>query len=249
MIQNADGAAEKTPRKMKRSYKVAGVLLGIIVIYLLLGVLFWKIGMPAFMFKYEKNDKGGITITDYRGTYLHVHIPDKINGFEVTEIGEFAFSDYEAKDFPDNSTNFKAHCRFTIKKNIREVIIPDTVEKIYGDAFFKCFKLEKVNIPSSLREIGYGHIFAYTKIKEIELPEGMTKINNCAFFYSSSLEKVTLPDSIEEISDGAFKYCPNLKEINVPAGLKKIDLGVFEDTALTDEQIQAFCDKAEDVLH
>lgn len=247
MIQNADVSAEKTPRKMKRSYKVAGVLLGLIVIYIVWGAIFWKIGMPAFMFKYEKNDKGGITITDYRGTYLHVHIPDKINGLEVTEIGELAFSDYEADR--DNSNNFTAHCRFTIKKNIREVIIPDTVEKIYGGAFYKCFKLEKVNIPSSLREIGYGHIFAYTKIKEIELPEGMTKIKNCAFYYSSSLEKVTLPDSIEEISDSAFKHCPNLKEINVPAGLKKIDLGSFEDTALTDEQIQAFCDKAEDVLH
>ena len=247
MIQNADVSAEKTPRKMKSSYKVVGVLLGLIVIYILSGAIFWKIGMPAFMFKYEKNDKGGITITDYRGTYLHVHIPDKIYGIEVTEIGELAFSDYEADR--DNSNSFKAHCRFTIKKNIREVIIPDTVEKIYGGAFYKCSKLEKVNIPSSLRETGYGYIFAYTKIKEIELPEGMTKIKNCAFYYSSSLEKVTLPDSIEEISDSAFKQCHNLKEINVPAGLKKIDLGAFEDTALTDEQIQEFCDKAEDVLH
>lgn len=231
---------------MKRSYKVAGVLLGLIVIYLLLGVLFWKIGMPAFMFKYEKNDKGGITITDYRGTYLHVHIPDKINGLEVTEIGDLAFSDYEADR--DNDNSFKAHCRFTIKKNIREVIIPDTVEKIGGFAFYKCFKLEKVNIPSSFRETGFGNTFGYTKIKEIELPEGMTKINHSAFRNSSSLEKVTLPDSIEEIDYCAFMDCVNLKEINVPDGLKKIYLSAFEDTALTDEQKQAFFDKAEEVI-
>ena len=244
-LNEAGQKAAARPRKKR--YIVAAILLGLIAVYAILGAVFWKIGMPAFMFGYKKNDWGGITITDYYGTYLHVHIHDKIYGIEVTEIGELAFSDYEADR--DNSNSFKAHCRFTIKKNIREVIIPDTVEKIYGGAFYKCFKLEKVNIPSSLREIGYGHIFAYTKIKEIELPEGMTKIKNCAFYYSSSLEKVTLPDSIEEISDSAFKHCPNLKEINVPTGLKKIDLGVFEDTALTDEQIQAFCDKAEDVLH
>jgi len=222
-------------------------LLGLIAVYAILGAVFWKIGMPAFMFGYEKNDNGGITITDYYGTYLHVHVPDKIDGLDVTEIGALAFSDREKKDFPENRTSFKAHFRFTTKKNIREVIIPDSVEKINSYAFGYCYKLEKVNIPCSLRETGSG-IFAFTKIKEIELPKGMTEINYCAFYHLGSLEKVTLPDSMEIIKNDAFLDCPNLREINVPDGLKKIGYDSFDETALTDEQIQAFYDKAEDFM-
>jgi hypothetical protein len=187
-------ATEKTPRKMKRSYKVVGVLLGLIVIYIVSGAIFWKIGMPAFMFKYEKNDKGGITITDYLGPYLYVHIPDKIDGVEVTEIGGFSFG---------NNYNSKSKFDSFIYHNIREVRLPDTVEKIGGFAFENCYNLTNVNIPSSLRELEPG-IFCDTGVKEIELPEGMTKIDYSTLAYSYRLEKVTLPDSIEEIDDGAF---------------------------------------------
>ncbi|SFB86167.1 Leucine rich repeat-containing protein [Ruminococcus albus] len=101
-------------------------------------------------------------------------------------------------------------------------------------------------MPSSLRELSAG-AFANTSIKEIELPEGMTKIDDFAFAFSYQLEKVTLPDSIEEIDEGAFYSCPKLKEINVPEGLKKIRSNAFVKSGLSDEQKQAFFDKAEEV--
>ena len=225
-------------RPRKKRYIVAAILLGIIVIYIVSGAIFWKIGMPAFMFKYEKNDKGGITITDYRGTYLHVHIPDKIEGLEVTEIGHGSIG-YEV--LPRSEYE-----RF-ICNNICMVRLPDTVEKIGYCAFNECYKLNNVNIPSSLRELE-SCAFAKTRIKEIELPEGMTKIGYSAFGLSGNLEKITLPDSIEEIDTWAFHYCVSLKEINVPDGLKKIHSDAFDHNALTDEQKQAFFDKAEEVI-
>lgn len=225
-------------RPRKKRYIVAAILLGLIAVYAILGAIFWKIGMPAFMFKYEKNDKGGITITDYLGPYLQVHIPDKIEGLEVTEIGHGSIG-YEL--LPRSEYE-----RF-ICNNICMVRLPDTVKKIDWYAFGHCKKLTNVNIPSSLRETG-GSIFAFTKIKEIELPEGMTKIGYWTFSYSRNLEKVTLPDSIEEIDECAFISCPDLKEINVPDGLKKVGFNSFDYTALTDEQKQAFYDKAEEVI-
>ena len=247
MIQNVDVSAEKTPRKKKIRHIVAAVLLGIIVIYIVSGAIFWKIGMPAFMFEYEKNDKGGITITDYLGPYLYVHIPDKIDGVEVTEIGYHAFSDEKPVDFPAKRTGLKSHLRFSFNDNIREVIIPDSVEKIGAFAFDDCENLTNVNMPSSLREIELD-AFSDTKIKELDLPEGMTKIDYHAFAFSYYLEKVTLPDSIEEIDRAAFDTCRNLKEINVPAGLKRVGEYAFYGTGLSDEQKQAFYDKAEEVI-
>jgi len=237
MTLNEEGQkAVARPRK-KIGFIVAAILLGLIAVYAILGAIFWKIGMPAFMFKYEKNDKGGITITDYLGPYLYVHIPDKIDGVEVTEIGQDSIG-YSLKP--------RSNLNGFICENIREIRLPDTVKKIDWYAFGHCKKLTNVNIPSSLRETG-GSIFAFTKIKEIELPEGMTKIGYWTFSYSRNLEKVTLPDSIEEIDECAFISCPDLKEINVPDGLKKVGFNSFDYTALTDEQKQAFFDKAEEV--
>ena len=181
MIQNADAAAETPPRKKKIRHIVAAVLLGIIVIYIVSGAIFWKIGMPAFMFKYEKNDKGGITITDYLGPYLQVHIPDKIEGHEVTEIGHGSIG-YELLPRYD----FDEY----ICQNILEVRLPDTVEKIGYYAFGNCKKLTNINIPSSLRELETG-AFAITRIKEIELPEGMTQIGDSAFLFSGNLKVVS----------------------------------------------------------
>ncbi|EXM40199.1 hypothetical protein RASY3_07840 [Ruminococcus albus SY3] len=238
MTLNEEGQ-KAVARPRKKRYIVAAILLGLIAVYAILGAIFWKIGMPAFMFGYEKNDKGGITITNYYGTYLHVHIPDKIDGLDVTEIG------YAAIGYSPARPKSKFHS--SINENIREVRLPDTVEKIDGCAFRDCNKLTDVNIPSSLRETGWG-IFAYTKIKEIELPEGMTKIDDFAFAFSYRLEKVTLPDRIEEIDEGAFYFCPKLKEINLPDGLKIVSEYAFYGTGLTDEQKQAFYDKAEEVI-
>ncbi|WP_024857390.1 leucine-rich repeat domain-containing protein [Ruminococcus albus] len=237
MTLNEEGQ-KAVARPRKKRYIVAAILLGLIAVYAILGAIFWKIGMPAFMFGYEKNDKGGITITDYLGPYLQVHIPDKIEGLEVTEIGHGSIG-YELLPRSD----FDEY----ICQNILEVRLPDTVEKIGYYAFGNCKKLTNINIPSSLRELETG-AFAITRIKEIELPEGMTQIGDSAFLFSGNLKKITLPDSIEEIDTWAFHYCVSLKEINVPDGLKKIHSNVFGHTALTDEQKQAFYDKAEEVI-
>ena len=256
MIQNVDVAAETPPCKKKLKFIVAAVLLGIIMIYIVSGAIFWKIGMPAFMFGYKKNDWGGITITDYYGTYLHVHVPDKIDGLEVTEIGALAFSD----DFGEKTDFHRSICR-----NIREVRLPDSIDEIHDYDFFLCKNLKKINLPDGLKWIGEraffetalsnvtlpdsievigDSAFAYCKdLKEVNLPDGMKRINT-GVFYESGLSKITLPDSINVIDDIAFSGCHNLKEINVPDGLMRVSSHAFNETALSDEQKQAFFDKA-----
>ncbi|SFB86131.1 hypothetical protein [Ruminococcus albus] len=117
-LNEEEQKAAARPKK-KIGFIVAAILLLLIAVYAILGAVFWKIGMPAFMFGYEKNDKGGITITNYYGTYLHVHIPDKIDGLEVTEIGHGSIGDTNDKN--------KSAFQLFISKNIREVRLPDTV--------------------------------------------------------------------------------------------------------------------------
>lgn len=76
--------------------------------------------------QYKYVDHGdGITITDCTGYDSVVCIPEKIDGKNVTEIGEYAFSR---------------------KHNLKKVIIPSTIKKIGRCAFFKNEQLSAVKI-------------------------------------------------------------------------------------------------------
>ena len=48
--------------------------------------------IPQFIFEYEKNDNGGITISDYTGKNSDVIIPDTIGKLPVTEIGYMGYN-------------------------------------------------------------------------------------------------------------------------------------------------------------
>ena len=53
------------------------------------------------------------------------------------------------------------------RTGLTKVIIPEGVEKIDGNAFLYCDKLEEVKLPSTLKEIGEG-AFAYCpNLKEV----------------------------------------------------------------------------------
>lgn len=79
-------------------------------------------------------ENGGITITKYTGNQISVQIPDKIDGIPVLKIGKNAFAE----------------------SKIKSVTIPAYCSEIDWFAFYGCFALSTVYIPSSVEIIGYG---------------------------------------------------------------------------------------------
>lgn len=59
---------------------------------------------------------------------------------------------------------------FQYCKNICEVSIPEGVEYISDYAFYECYTLKKVILPSTIKFIG-ANAFSYTDIEEIEVPK------------------------------------------------------------------------------
>jgi len=84
-------------------------------------------------FKYTVHD-GQATVTGYVGTETDIVIPNSIDGYRVTAIGDGAFEDMQ----------------------IKSVIIPDGVISIGWFAFNGCMRLTSVTVPSSVKEIGYS---------------------------------------------------------------------------------------------
>lgn len=79
-------------------------------------------------------ENGGITITKYTGNQVSVQIPDKIDGIPILKIGKNAFAE----------------------SKVKSVTIPAKCLQIDWFAFYGCFALSTVYIPSSVEVIGYG---------------------------------------------------------------------------------------------
>ena len=82
--------------------------------------------------KYTILDDGTAKITGYRGNVSILTIPDTIDGYAVTKIGEWAFS----------------YCL-----RLENVIIPNSVTIINKGAFSNCKILKSVTIPDTVTTI------------------------------------------------------------------------------------------------
>lgn len=153
-------------------------------------------------YKYAVNTDGTAVITEYLGHDEKVEVPAEIDGKKVASIAIGAFANCcieESKDF-----------------DLKEVVLPETIEFIDRNAFYRCNALEKINIPENMTKIS-KETFGYCEsLKEIDIPESIKELGEFAFMNCSNLEKADLPYGLEKIGSGAFYGCENLKELIVP---------------------------------
>ncbi len=105
------------------------------------------------------------------------------------------------------------------RSNLKNVILPESLENIGEKAFMACCSLEKIVIPSNVKTINRS-TFAYcNNLNEVTLADGLNKICGFAFENCTSIVSIKVPDSVEILETWAFKGCTNLKEINYPLSL------------------------------
>ena len=112
----------------------------------------------------------------------------------------------------------------------KNVVIPDGVKKIGGEAFQNYTNLESVSIPDSVTYIdGFlnGAFQGCTGLKSIKLPNRLTGLGNWIFEGCTSLTDVTLPNNLEECGINVFANCTSLKSIVIPNSLKRIGHDMF----------------------
>ena len=132
-----------------------------------------------------------------------------------------------------------------------------TQVKYIGDyAFMSCHKLEKIEIPRSVVELGQGLFecdYALTEVKfqlnadntvnfdtireftfwfctalpKLEVPEGVKEIGQKALMYNKSLTSLTLPNTLEKVGAHFVCVAQSLEMLIMPASLKYIDGACF----------------------
>lgn len=101
------------------------------------------------------------------------------------------------------------------RESITAVIVEDGVSRIGSYAFANCTRLQTVELPASLREIG-SNAFANSGLRAVTLPEGLETIGEDAFA-ATQLSMITLPDSLNMVAAGAFADIPTLTQVQVGA--------------------------------
>ncbi len=125
-------------------------------------------------------------VEDFSGKVV---IPEEIDGYKVTAIGEGAFG---------GSTN------------VTEVYIPDSVFSIASMCFAYSTSIKTVRLPQGLAAVSEGMFYQCSALTGVTIPYGVTSIASKAFAMCESLTAVTIPNSTKTIAGDAFDGTKNV---------------------------------------
>ena len=178
-------------------------------------------GNVVAIYAYSLDEDENATITKFLGNASALMIPSELDGYTVVAIGDKAFQG---------------------NKNIRSVIIPDTVKKIGASAFADCTNLGNVILSSNLEEMGSKAFARCELLTDIEIPKSLTICHvdgdgyegdlegayTGPFYECSGLEVIRFESGTNKIAKRLFAGCTGLKEISIPNIVTVIGEKAFE---------------------
>ena len=120
-------------------------------------------------------------------------------------------------------------------RNLRELIIPDSITTIEEGAFENCTSLKSITIPSGITKIEKSLFKGCTSLCTINIAENnpsYCSVNGVVFdkdktklvIYPQGLQGAyEIPDSVTTIEEGAFSGCSKLSDITIPNSIKSIE--------------------------
>lgn len=121
-----------------------------------------------------------------------VIIPERVENYTVTKIGDYAFSSRSLTnvEIPNTVTEI-GEGAFNDCRDLESIEIPNSVTKIGDYAFYRCYILKSVTFGNSVTEIGdYAFYNCYIFLTSVEIPNSVTKIGRRAFGDCYSLNEV-----------------------------------------------------------
>lgn len=184
-------------------------------------------------FRYALLTDGTACITRYQGKESRVTVPAAIDGYEVSGIGKYAFSEMSAVhsvSLPNSITNIAAYAFYNCV-SLSEIEIGNAVLTIGKDAFYgtACYNNQD-NWQDGVLYIGNYLISAlYNRSDKYTIKNGVIAIADEAF-EGKALSEIIIPDSVQSIGYGAFYQCRYLQNIVIPESVIKIGASAFTNT-------------------
>ena len=184
--------------------------------------------------------KTSFAIDDFNSCKSNPMLLSKENFF-LDQDGDW----YQPKELviPDTVSEIKDY-QFASLKNLKTIVISDSVTRIGFAAFKNCSALEELTIPfvgessDSVFNGYFGYIFGANKyidnqiyvpstLKELSITNA-TMIDTGAFKGCTKIETISISDTVTTIKNYAFEACSSLTSIRLPNSLLNIGEGAFK---------------------
>lgn len=109
--------------------------------------------------------------------------------------------------------------------------VPDTVKEIAASAF-RASNIKEVNLPDSVERIGNYAFEFCKKLTSVKIPKNIKKLGLCTFYDCKKLKKIILNANLKEIKDNCF-FNTGLSSINLNDGLERIGYNAFGSTSIS----------------
>ena len=231
------------------------VLLTIVIVLCCFSVQADEGEKTSGLFSYRLKGNGKAVITGYNwrnNNENDIYVPKQIDGYDVTEIGDWAFSSSDRAGIPyeepkTTETMFNDYIGDAVT-----VVLPDTITSIGEKAFF-CTRITSITIPQSCQFIGKGAFAGCFRISNYSVASGnntfavidgvlYNKKTKALISYprgKQSNETIIIPEGITEIGDYAFygigfsEHWTSDLSLSIPSTVKKLGENVFSFTHLT----------------
>ena len=146
----------------------------------------------------------------FRGQLTALNLADA--DVSEKEIPDYAFYDPQEQRMEE----------YIICLNLRRIILPDDIIRL-GRCSFAYTMLERINLPVSLQEFGWGCFAECNELcfDDLTIPEGVTEISAQCFQACKDLGKISFPSTLKIIYAGAFRGS-RIDEVDFPEGLEEI---------------------------
>lgn len=182
------------------------------------------------LINYELMEDDTIKILGYKNddytSIIGEHIiPNTIDGYPVTVIGESAFDHCYGltKIILPNSLKTIEIYAFR-ESGLKECVFNDGLQVIEDGAFELC-PLEYIDLPNSVQQIG-DVAFAFNEnVKFINLGLGVTKLPELS---GNKITNFTISDNITDVIDACFMHCAELSNVIIGKNIKSITQKMFD---------------------
>ena len=164
----------------------------------------------------------------------YVQFPKNIAG-----LGNAMFSSYSSSYLPAATASLKVEIPETVKNlnnafmgttNLTQIILNEGLEIILPGDFIYCNNLKSIEIPSTVKSIGYNAFLGCTSLKKLVLKNGLESIARNAFSsaFSEDIEPFDIPSTVKTLEDGVFEHS-KIKTAKIPGTVTSIGKYLFQD--------------------
>lgn len=105
--------------------------------------------------------------------------------------------------------------KYVVPSYVADEGVKYKVTKLGANCFYNATNLKEVVLPATIEEIGDGAFIRCRKLKNLKLNEGLKRIGEHCFEYTYSLEQITIPASVTEIGKLLFNLMENDQQLTI----------------------------------